>query len=402
MEIVQQVEYINKDRMEYGLSRDCVQDYAYIIHDKDVYTEKDEEKNPAHKAGTLKPAHYHIALRFNDTQNSKYVAEWFGVKENYIQEVKGRWSDMLNYLTHLNRPEKYQYDDSEVVSNYEWTKDRRPVRQYTENQEDERLSNILEMIDREEMREYNLFNYVTLKEYTEYKRHIEAGFKYVYTRLNAQKERKMEVIFLTGCSGSGKTTYAKDICNKRGFEYFISSGGKNPLDDYKGQDAIIFDDMRASDYKYNELLKLLDNNTASMVASRYYNKSMAYCKLVIITSIQPIDEWYKSLQEYEAEPIAQLKRRCATYIEMQRETMKIHRYLNSTKEYKEVMTIRNPVADMFKNEEMSDEEVVEYLENLLGGMIEVCNLASQGEFKQDEEKENPFVDGSQYSLDDFE
>ena len=41
-----------------------IKEWAYIIHDKDVYTKKDEEKNPEHKEGTLKKPHIHLYLNF--------------------------------------------------------------------------------------------------------------------------------------------------------------------------------------------------------------------------------------------------------------------------------------------------------------------------------------------------
>ena len=65
--------------------RDGIRDWAYILHDKDDTRE-----------------HYHIAVRLNNSYDTKYIAEWFGVGENFVDKVKGRWSDMLKYLIHEN------------------------------------------------------------------------------------------------------------------------------------------------------------------------------------------------------------------------------------------------------------------------------------------------------------
>lgn len=39
-------------------------DWQYILHDKDTWSEKDQEKNPEHVAGTLKKPHWHIHAGF--------------------------------------------------------------------------------------------------------------------------------------------------------------------------------------------------------------------------------------------------------------------------------------------------------------------------------------------------
>lgn len=46
------------------------------------------------------------------------------------------------------------------------------------------------------------------------------------------------------------------------------------------------DDLRADAFTKAELFKLTDNNTNSSVKSRYQNKDISYCKLMIITSIK--------------------------------------------------------------------------------------------------------------------
>lgn len=117
----------------------------------------------------------------------------------------------------------------------------------------------------------------------------------------------MELMYVYGGSGTGKTLYAKQYCDGLGLSYYVSSGGKNPLDNYGGEDAIILDDLRPSDYKFNEFLKLTDNHTSSMVSCRYYNKSLVWCKLIIITSPLKVEEFYSNMQESDGEQAKQLK-----------------------------------------------------------------------------------------------
>lgn len=79
-------------------------------HDRDVWTESDERKNPDHKAGTLKKDHYHGMLTFDGKKSIKQVLgmlEPLGV--SYVEVVHNVQS-FTRYLLHLDDPGKAQYD----------------------------------------------------------------------------------------------------------------------------------------------------------------------------------------------------------------------------------------------------------------------------------------------------
>ena len=127
------------------------------------------------------------------------------------------------------------------------------------------------------------------------------------------KERNLEVIYVCGPSGSGKTTFGKWIASKLNYDPFVSGSGEDFLDGYDKEECIILDDFRASSMKFAELLKMLDNNTNSSVRSRYYNKDISNCKLIVLTSIMKPDELYSFFKddngESNQEPIEQFYRR---------------------------------------------------------------------------------------------
>ena len=76
--------------------------------------------------------------------------------------------------------------------------------------------------------------------------------------------------------------------------------------------------------KFSNFIKMLDNNTDSKVQSRYYNKSLTECKLIIITSSVPINFWYMKLKSQNSvDSLVQLYRRINTYIEITHEVIKI-------------------------------------------------------------------------------
>ena len=71
-EIVQRADLLTEEQIIAGFKgRRSVRLYAYILHDKDTYTIEDEKENAEHKAGTLKPSHWHIIGDFYENQQQQ-------------------------------------------------------------------------------------------------------------------------------------------------------------------------------------------------------------------------------------------------------------------------------------------------------------------------------------------
>jgi hypothetical protein len=139
------------------------------------------------------------------------------------------------------------------------------------------------------------------------------------------------------------------------------------LDGYMGQDVIVLDDMRPSCMGLSDLLKMLDNNTASSVKSRYKNKVLE-CRMIIVTSILEIDTFFNNVFAEEKETIVQLKRRCRTYIKMYRENMEIYVYDDSIRDYDMPFTAKNPIAKKYSPKKLSRGEQIERAKKMLGGL----------------------------------
>lgn len=98
---------------------------AHILHDKDTWTAKDELKEPEHKANVPKEAHRHIIVRTVTSVATNTVVRWFK-RFQWVDEkaqpitVRGQGipydelGAVVDYLVHLNDPDKYQYDKSEI------------------------------------------------------------------------------------------------------------------------------------------------------------------------------------------------------------------------------------------------------------------------------------------------
>lgn len=119
--------WLDEPRIIAALAHKTIKRWAYIKHDKDVYNEDDEKRNPEHKAGMPKKPHWHIAIEMGTNMASTdTIAKWFGLAENMIDIPKGRapFMDCVEYLTHESDTEqakgKYRYSDSEVKANFDF------------------------------------------------------------------------------------------------------------------------------------------------------------------------------------------------------------------------------------------------------------------------------------------
>lgn len=341
-EIVQQVQYMNEKQIENGL-RDgfkAIEKYAYILHDKDI------DAN-----GKPKAPHYHVYLRFHYSVDSKNVASWFKIEEQYINKIKGRFVDACLYANHANAPEKYQYDINSIVANfdiasYQKTKDTT----LTKKQEIEYIEDIIDRICTGEIRKYNLSKYIDGKLYTKYATRLNRAFDYFHNDWCLKnRNSKIQVWFCTGESGNGKSTYAQGVADslvKSGEMngVCISSASNDPLQEYGGQDILLLEDLRDNAFKYEDLLKMLDNNTRSSSTSRYSNKTF-YGKLIIISSVEPLARWYPDIEEDKK----QLYRRITKYYDVIND--EIHEYniiKGDIKGMQFVRSFHNAIPDFVK------------------------------------------------------
>lgn len=338
-EVCQQTEFLNEEKILKALETlsDKVVKYCYLLHDKD---KKGDE--------SLKAPHFHIFLQFNKTTDIITVAKAFEVDNTRVQKIMAKsYAQAIPYLVHANAPDKFQYNVEDVKANFDYKKAIENYKNKTNGTK--RLDEIKEQIESGIIREYNVNEYVTMEEYAKYKTIIERCLEYQRNIL-AKKNITKEVIFITGEVGSGKTTFAKNWAKNQNLSCFVSGSSNDPLDNYKGEDVLVLDDLRGSVFTLTDLLKILDNNTNTLVKSRYYNKVLT-CKYIVITSVKEIDEFYSNIFENEEEPISQLKRRCKTYIKMDKKSIEIYSYNKNTCDYELKSYSKNDNPNLEQKEE---------------------------------------------------
>jgi tRNA A37 threonylcarbamoyladenosine biosynthesis protein TsaE len=308
LEIVQQADYITRTEIEFTIGQyQSIKHYAYILHDKDI----DEDGN------AVKP-HFHIYLHFGGISlDSEMVVKWFNQPHNTMQQIKTTRKKMLQYLIHKNAPSKYQYNPSEVISNMDYLKEIEDDN-IVGNFKDYTLEQQIDYIDSISNNPLKNKLYKQLKTSTEFE-----DFKFKYKRGG---ERNMRVIFITGESGAGKTTFAKWFAQNKNKPTYISSSSNDLFQDYLMQPLVILDELRPSVMRFDNFLKLTDNNTNSTTQSRYYNKTLR-AEWLIITSSIPLNQWYRGeMSSVSSESLRQLYRRITVYAIVDKERKEVRLY----------------------------------------------------------------------------
>ena len=302
-EIESRVEYFSEPIGDILRRYKTIKKYAYILHDKDADTSP----------------HYHIYVNFGSSGvDSKIVAQWFGVQESQIERIKGRATDMLLYLTHgqPSQKHKHQYSPSEVVANFDFE---------AEIEKSKILGDFKKYSYAQQLKYIDTLPIAEKK--TAFST-LEKLWKIHCQVLSLQPNRDIDVMFIYGKPGTGKTTYAKRYAEGRGYDCCISSSSNDPWQDYLGQKCMILDDARDTTFeKFEDFLKIIDNHTSSSIQARYGNKVFSG-ELIIITSSVPLSHWYKWLIYNNRESLKQLYRRITGYVEITRDEIAVYNELD--------------------------------------------------------------------------
>ena len=356
-EIMNYEPYLTEDMLINGIEKhkDAIEYWCYIKHNKD---KKDD--------GTPKENHFHGFIKTKANYNAGAIAEWFGQEIQYIGKITSRrYNTGALYCVHAHDREKYQYDPKEVKANFNYEE---LVRKDAEKQAtDARKKEIVELIQNGTIREYNMHQKISAYEFVVFKSVIENAFEY-RRRAISDEQRNKEVIFIQGDSGTGKTSYAKKLAQDKNMSFCVAGASNDPLENYKGQDVLILDDLRGSSQRLDDLLKMLDNNTNSMAKSRYHNKVLE-CQIIIITTTQDINTFFCNVFADSPESIVQLKRRCQTYMQMNREEIFVSLYDEETRDYFPAGQIENPIKNEHPVEKLTQEKIQAKLSFLFGDNI---------------------------------
>lgn len=250
----------NENNILSALEHKTIKKWAYIRHDKDVYTDEEEiSSSGMHKCGESRPAHWHCVCKCDRSLELDVVARWFNVSVNQIQIGRGRsaFEEKVRYLTHEDEKQrlkgKYRYDDAEVCANFDW-------REMLDKLESELLKYGRKLSARDRFRYDVLYNGMTLRECeladrVNYMHDFDRLKKLRMEYINKQKPPTTRInYYVCGRGGIGKGLICRAIArslfpqmeNDDDIFHVVGAEGV-ALDGYDGQPVIIWDDCRAKD-----------------------------------------------------------------------------------------------------------------------------------------------------------
>lgn len=155
---------------------------------------------------------------------------------------------------------------------------------------------------------------------------------------NEKNGKQIEVIWISGEAGAGKTSLAREYAEKSKRPYFITGSSRDLFQNYAGEHTMIIDELRADMLKYPDLLRILDPFGSQVMApSRYSDKPLA-CDLILITSPYNPAEFYGELfsktNGVSVDGLEQLLRRITLTIKMDASHIRAVEYDREKKTYR--------------------------------------------------------------------
>ena len=304
--------------------------WAWKLHDQDTFTADHvaviEGKR---KIGERREDHIHISIKLPNTKTASAMAKLFNDKPQYFQKFTGdnAVQNMFAYLIHRTegskKDGKFEYSPKDVYANFDYqtyvdgvTTGIKTAQIEKDTIQQEILTGKLRFIDiisHDDLAGFYLKN----------KQFVQNAIDIRYKReMNAPMEsrRKVNVIYVEGAAGSGKSTFAQAFASKNFGDFCLSSSKNDIVQDYLGQKCMIFDDARTDQMEFDEWMRVLDPyNGRSTVSSRYYNKYLSV-ECIILTSVTPFEQFPLFCKRGGfTEPIAQWFRRFSSILKVEKE-----------------------------------------------------------------------------------
>ena len=367
MMIVQQVKYLappidTLDKLLEKVGEIGAERYAGILHDKDV----DEEN------------HIHLFAHFANAREIKAVAKALNILPQYIAICDKGISNGFAYLTHRTKSaeQDYQYSAAEVTANFDYVSwlekyEANHKKKKTSTSQRNEIEHLLDclyvgILTREEVEKK-----LSGSEYAKNHKKIEDVWAKRLQNLAEErmKQRKaegqqVEVIWIYGEAGTGKTRLAKEQAIKRDPSYFITGSSRDPFQRYSGEDVIIYDEARPSDIRFSDLLKLLDPYGEDVSApSRYYDKAICAAVYFITSPYSPL-EFYKEIMgedwETQKDGFDQLLRRLSLVLHVTKENIEAVEFCLATKNFQPIAGANRPNPYSRPSEKQQDNKVEKF------------------------------------------
>ena len=307
---------LTEEKIKDALAHRMIKRWAYVCHDRDVYSALDEEQNPDHHKGDVKPRHWHVVIEMGSRQvEIGVIAKWLGIKDNYVNVAKGAGAflDCVQYLTHEDDKQqglgKRLYEDSCVQANFNF-------REELDKRAERKARYGKDLNEKDRIRNEVLLKGMTLREVVEkYPLQYQDDFTYLekcrlrYISTISEMPKARINYYVEGRGGIGKGLISKAIARalvdrdgtmRDDDIYFEVGADRASFEGYDGQPVIIWNDCRA----YTLLQKLGGRENVFNVFDPFppnvkqnikYGSVRLNNTVNIVNSVQPYTEFFDGL-----------------------------------------------------------------------------------------------------------
>lgn len=336
---VQQLEHLKNEESKHAIEAILTtlspKSWAYIIHDKD--------KN--NQTEIVKP-HVHLVLEFENARSLSAIAKETDEPLQCFEVWKGNVRNAYSYLIHKTEDDrdKYQYDVSEVVSNFDYPKLIQDIENGIKNKkrikDNELIDNLLNQIYVGSISIEEAEKQLSGSQYAKAISKIKAvAFKRQqnlskeFIKVQKTDNQAKEIIWIFGEAGVGKTRLAKHYAQQYDKKYYISGSSRDAFQNYNNEEIVILDELRPGSFKYEDLLKMLDPyNFDVFVPSRYFDKALTTNIIIVTSPYSPRELYDELVTQKTKDGFEQLNRRIATCLRIDEKKISEVEYL----EYKHI------------------------------------------------------------------
>ena len=266
------------DPIPKGLTHEKIKMLLFMLKGIDYICMSDEIGDRHH---THVYAHFEKPKRFSTIKNL--------IPKAHIERAIGTSIQNKEYIFKEGKWEKTEKKETNLADTHEEWGEMPVERQGARND----LAELYEMI------QDGMSNYEILSENSDFIIHIERMEKIRQTILEETYKnvfRNLEVTYIFGDAGAGKT---RSVMEKYGYaNVFHVTNYKNPFDQYRGQDVIVFDEFYNS-LPIRDMLKYLDGYPL-MLPCRYADKVACFTKVYLLSNTD-LKEQYIDIQEHSPE-----------------------------------------------------------------------------------------------------
>ncbi|MDD1381331.1 Rep family protein [Limosilactobacillus reuteri] len=306
-----------------------IDQYAFITHDKDI----NSDNIPV-------TPHIHLVLCFTQrvriTQIAKELdqpAQYFEIMTKRGNSLEASKNNAFAYLIHqtiqAKKQGKYQYEPSEVIANFDYTKLINTLKQLTFYNPKQVLSDFnngkidkLEALKRiKECNSPRIPQYVTsINKIEEINDKIKQS---EWIREHEKSQKPITIIWIYGAAGVGKTEFAKHIAKKYSTDnkYDFTGSTRDLFQNIGTASSLIIDEIRPKDIRFNDLLKICDPyNFFKWAPSRYQDRAIMADTIIFTSPYSPV-KFFNLYKLDNNDSFSQLQRRIALTIEVTKQQL---------------------------------------------------------------------------------